>query len=646
MSKLLWQPSDQRIAAARLTEFQNRVSDQFSLTLSTYDDLWQWSIDQPDQFWNSVCQYLNIEFSQPAKEVLQKGNGIRDARWFDGAKLNFAKHLLQRRDDNVAIIFRGENGTRRTLTYAELYQQVAGVQSYLKKMNIGEGDRVAGYLPNAPEAIIAMLATTALGGVWTSCSPDFGINGVVDRFGQVEPKLIFTVDGYHYAGKQINNLDKLPEIVERIPSVDSVVVYPFLDDSPDLTAIKGAQLWADAMDAQACEIDFVALPFDHPLYILYSSGTTGVPKCIVHGAGGTLLQHMKELALHTDLSPDSRLMYFTTCGWMMWNWMASGLAVGASLVLFDGSPFHPAASSLWDIVAQEEVTAFGTSAKYIAAIQHAGYLPNQHHALTQLNSILSTGSPLSPESFEFIYNSVKSDLHLASISGGTDIVSCFALGVPTLPVYSGELQARGLGMAVDIYDDEGNSLVQAKGELVCTTPFPSRPIGFWNDPQGDRYKAAYFERFNHIWAHGDYAELTERKGLIIHGRSDAVLNPGGVRIGTAEIYRQVEKVAGITESVCVGLPKDDDVVVALYVVLAEGIELTNERVTEIKNTIRKNTTPRHVPSLIKAVADIPRTKSGKIVELAVRNVLIGEPVKNRESLANPDALELFVGLGV
>lgn len=646
MSKLLWHPSNQRIAAARLTEFQNRVNDQFSLTLSTYDDLWKWSIDQPDQFWDSVCQYLNVEFNQPAKEVLQKGDGIRDAHWFEDAKLNFAKHLLKRRDNSVAIIFRGENGNRRTLTYAELYQQVAGVQSYLKKMNIVAGDRIAGYLPNAPEAIIAMLATTALGAVWTSCSPDFGVNGVVDRFGQVEPKLIFTVDGYHYAGKQINNLDKLPEIIARIPSVEGVVVYPFLNDSPDLKAIKGAQRWSDVLDEQPSEIDFVELPFDHPLYILYSSGTTGVPKCIVHGAGGTLLQHIKELALHTDLGPDSRLMYFTTCGWMMWNWMASGLAVGASLVLFDGSPFHPAASALWDIVEQEEITSFGTSAKYIAAIQNADYRPNKHHAFTQLRSILSTGSPLSPDSFEFIYDSVKQDLHLASISGGTDIVSCFALGVPTLPVYSGELQARGLGMAVDIYDDEGNSRVGEKGELVCTAPFPSRPIGFWNDPQGERYKAAYFERFDNIWAHGDYAELTERNGVIIHGRSDAVLNPGGVRIGTAEIYRQVEKVAGITESICVGLPKDDDVIVALYVVLAEGTLLTDELVAEIKSTIRNNTTPRHVPGIIKAVADIPRTKSGKIVELAVRNVLISEPVKNRESLANPEALELFKGLGV
>ena len=646
MSKLLWHPSDQRIAAARLTEFQNRVRDQHSLPVTTYDDLWQWSIDQPDQFWQSLCQYLDIEFSQPAKAVLQPGTGIRDARWFEGAKLNFAKHLLKRRDENVAIIFRGENGTRRSLTYAELYQQVAGVQSYLKKMNVCAGDRVAGYLPNAPEAIIAMLATTALGAVWTSCSPDFGVNGVVDRFGQVEPKLIFTVDGYHYAGKQINNLDKLPEIVTRIPSVEGVVVYPFLNDSPDLAAIKGARLWSEALDDPSNDVKFVELPFDHPLYILYSSGTTGVPKCIVHGAGGTLLQHMKELALHTDLGAESRLMYFTTCGWMMWNWMASGLAVGASLVLFDGSPFHPTASTLWDIVEEDEVTAFGTSAKYIAAIQNADYVPNQHHTFTQLRSILSTGSPLSPESFEFIYESVKEDLHLASISGGTDIVSCFALGVPTLPVYSGELQARGLGMAVEVFDDDGNALVGEKGELVCTTPFPSRPIGFWNDPDGKRYKAAYFERFDNIWAHGDYAELTKRNGLIIHGRSDAVLNPGGVRIGTAEIYRQVEKVAGVTDSICVGLPKDGDVIVALYVVLAEGISLTDELEAEIKNTIRNNTTPRHVPGIIKAVADIPRTKSGKIVELAVRNVLTGETVKNRESLANPEALELFVGLGI
>jgi len=644
MSKLLWQPSAERCANSRLQAFTDYVNRTQGHSFHDYDALWRWSVEQSGEFWQSICDFLDIEFSQPALSALSPGVGIRDARWFDGAKLNFARHLLKRRDDAQAIVFRGEDGTRRTLSYAQLYQSVAQLQSFLRQQGVQAGDRVAGYLPNAPEAIIAMLATTALGAVWTSCSPDFGVNGVVDRFGQVEPKVIITVDGYHYSGKRIDNLAKLPQILARIPSVQRLIVYPFLQQPLDLTGIANALTWEQALDRSANEVSFAELDFDHPLYILYSSGTTGVPKCIVHGAGGTLLQHVKELALHTDLGPEGRLMYFTTCGWMMWNWMASALAVGASLVLFDGSPFHPGASALWNIVEEERVTVFGTSAKYLAAVQSAKYLPNQNVKLDQLKAILSTGSPLSPESFEFVYRDVKTDLHLASISGGTDIVSCFALGVPTLAVYSGELQARGLGMAVDIFDDEGRSLREEKGELVCTAPFPSRPIGFWNDPEGQRYSAAYFETFDNIWAHGDYAELTARGGLIIHGRSDAVLNPGGVRIGTAEIYRQVEKIPEVIDSICVGLPKGDDVVVALYVVLAEDATLDANLISRIKRTIRENTTPRPVPGIIHAVGDIPRTKSCKIVELAVRNVLTGQPVKNIESLANPEALDLFKGL--
>ncbi len=641
MSKLLWQPSKERCAATRLSAFTHYVNEQYQHSFHSYDELWQWSVNNSDDFWQSICQFFDVEFSTTAQHPLKLAGGIRDTNWFEGGRLNFARHLLKRRDDAEAVVFRGEDGTRRVLSYSQLYQKVAQLQSYLIAQGVTAGDRIAGYLPNAPEAIISMLATSALGAVWTSCSPDFGVNGVVDRFGQVEPKFLITVDGYHYSGKRIDNLPKLPEIVERISSIQAVLVYPFLQETPDLSAIEKAIAWNEALDLTATEVEFVELPFDHPLYILYSSGTTGVPKCIVHGAGGTLLQHVKELALHTDLGPDGRLMYFTTCGWMMWNWMVSGLAVGASLVLFDGSPFQPGPSALWKIVDEEGVTAFGTSAKYLAAVQSARYLPKENVKLDRLKSILSTGSPLSPESFEFVYAQVKEELHLASISGGTDIVSCFALGVPTLPVYSGELQARGLGMAVDIYDDEGQPLREEKGELVCTAPFPSRPIGFWNDPEGERYRAAYFETFDNIWAHGDYAELTSRGGLIIHGRSDAVLNPGGVRIGTAEIYRQVEKVTEVVDSICVGLPKNGDVIVALYVVLRPEVELSAELISRIKSTIRDNTTPRHVPGIIKAVADIPRTKSGKIVELAVRNVLTGQPVKNIESLANPEALELF-----
>ncbi|QJD70556.1 acetoacetate--CoA ligase [Marinobacterium sp. LSUCC0821] len=638
----LWSPTEAQISDAQLTRFRTWLATQDpEYSFADYDSLWHWSTSDIWGFWEALRRFLAIDFTIPAHSVVDTLTDIPGANWFSGASLNFAEALLKRRDSESAVIFRGENGRRYSLSYADLYQQTAKFAHYLKAQGVVAGDRVAGYMPNIPETIVAMLATSSIGAIWTSCSPDFGANGVVDRFGQTEPKILVTVDGYHYGGKKLDNRDKLPEILERIPSVKTVVVVPFLDLDIDLSNIPKAINWNSATANDVAEVEFAQLPFDHPLYIMYSSGTTGVPKCIVHGAGGTLIQHLKEHVLHTDMSASDRMLYFTTCGWMMWNWMVSALGAGSSLVLFDGSPFHPSASALWDIIEEESVTVFGTGAKYIAAIQSNGLKPAASHDLTKLRAILSTGSPLSPESFEFIYKDVKSDLHLASISGGTDIISCFALGNPTLPVYTGEIQSRGLGMAVDIFDDEGNSMPAGKGELVCTKPFPSRPLGFWNDPEGVRYHEAYFDHFEGVWAHGDYAEITAHKGLIIHGRSDAVLNPGGVRIGTAEIYRQVEKVSEVVDSICIGQPYEDDVRVVLFVVLRDGVELDDQLIAKIKTTIRSNTTPRHVPSIIKTVADIPRTKSGKIVELAVRNVVMGAPVKNVESLANPEALDNF-----
>ena len=640
----LWSPSEDRIQQSKLKIFERWLLEQHSLSFDNYESLWQWSVDHPSAFWECCRQFLNIEFSHPAQSVVNIDQSIRHAEWFAGAKLNFAEALLKRSDDATALIFRGENGRRSTCSYAQLKDQTAQLADYLRSMGVRQGDRVAGYMPNTSQTIIAMLATASLGAVWSSCSPDFGVNGVVDRFGQITPKVLITVDGYHYAGKQIDNRDKLPQILNRIPSIESCVVVPFLNLDLTEADVPGAVLWCNALANRDQDLTFTQTDFDHPLYIMFSSGTTGVPKCIVHGVGGTLIQHLKEHVLHTDMGIDDRMLYFTTCGWMMWNWMVSALGVGSSLVLFDGSPFHPGAQALWDIVEDEKVSVFGTSAKYIAAVQSAGLIPGKAYDLSSLRTLLSTGSPLSPESFEFIYRDVKSDLHLASISGGTDIVSCFALGNPTLPVYAGELQSRGLGMAVNVFDDEGQPLQNEKGELVCTQPFPSRPLCFWNDADGQRYHDAYFDRFEGVWAHGDYAELTARGGLIIHGRSDAVLNPGGVRIGTAEIYRQVEKVSQVLDSICIGQPYEDDVRVVLFVVLKEGLMLDDQLSAEIKQVIRSNTTPRHVPAIIKQVRDIPRTKSGKIVEIAVRHVVLGEPVKNVESLANPEALKHFEGI--
>ena len=567
------------------------------------------------------------------------------ARWFPGARLNFAENLLHFRDDQPALVFFNERGSRRMLSYRQLHAEVGRIAAGLRDCGVGPGDRVAGFMPNLPETVIAMLATASLGAIWSSCSPDFGIPGVLDRFGQIEPKVLFTADGYFYAGKTLDSLGPISGVLAQLPSVRRVVVVPYVGDATRDTGALRDAVWFEAFGQRGAKPSFARLPFDHPLYVLYSSGTTGKPKCIVHGAGGTLLQHLKEHLLHTDLRRPDRLFYFTTCGWMMWNWLVSGLATGATLLLYEGSPFHPDPGVLWRMAADEHVTIFGTSAKYLASLEKSGYRPRQEVDLHALRTVLSTGSPLAPEGFEFVYRDVKPEVLLASIAGGTDIVSCFCLGNPTLPVYRGEIQCLGLGMDVSIVDASGAPLpVGEKGELCCARPFPSMPLGFWNDPDGLRYRAAYFERFPGLWHHGDYAAITAHGGVVIHGRSDAVLNPGGVRIGTAEIYRQVETLPEVLESICIGQDWDDDVRVVLFVRLRDGVELDEALQRRIRDTIRRNTTPRHVPAKIVRVADIPRTLSGKIVELAVRNVVQGLPVTNTDALANPQALELFRNL--
>ena len=606
-----------------------------------YDSLYSWSIDQRAAFWQMVWEFTGIRASRRWHSVLENGDAMPGARWFPGSRLNFAENLLRHRDHRRAIIFRGENGEHRELTYRQLYSEVARLSEHLKSLGVRPGDRIAGYLANTPETIIAMLATTAIGAVWSSCSPDFGVRGVVERFAQIAPKVLFAVDGYRYNGRPFDLRESVAAVADELHSIEQIIIVPFLHPSPDLSTLPNATRFDQFPPARA-QIDFAQLPFDHPLYILYSSGTTGAPKCIVHSAGGTLIQHLKEHRLHLDLARRDKFFYFTTCGWMMWNWLVSGLASGCTLVLYDGSPFFPRRRSLWQLAEEVGITVFGTSASYLAALAKGQLRPGAQCDLTPLRAILSTGSPLAPEYFDYVYRHIKSDLMLASISGGTDIVSCFVLGNPLRPVYRGEIQGRGLGMAVEIHADSGAvQTSRNRGELVCTKPFPSMPLGFWNEPDQRRYRAAYFSRFANIWAQGDYAEITERDGVIIHGRSDAVLNPGGVRIGTAEIYRQVEKVDEVLECLCVGQIWEDDVRIVLFVVLRPESRLTEELIARIRATIQTNTTRRHVPQKIIAVPDIPRTRSGKIVELAVRNVIHGEAVGNIESLANPEALDHF-----
>ena len=640
LSAPLWQPTEARINQSNMERFQRAVAQQTGLPISDYESLYQWSVGHPEAFWASLWQHTELRASKPFDRVLNNAAQFPGASWFEGARLNFAENLLRVRNNKVALISRLENGQRSSITYLELYQQVAQCAAAMRAMGVVCGDRVAGFMPNISQTVVAMLAATSIGAIWSSCSPDFGINGVMDRFGQIKPKLLFGCNGYFYNGKIIDSTATLAQICDNIDSIEQLVVVPMVDlnNSPP----NGSLLYEDFLITDNTpELIFEQLPFDHPLYIMYSSGTTGVPKCIVHGAGGTLLQHLKEHRLHVNLKPEDVLFFYTTCGWMMWNWLVSGLASESTLVLYDGSPFYPQPQSLLDMAQEEQVSVFGTSAKYIAALQKAGVKPRQSHQLPALHTILSTGSPLSHESFRYVYSDVKADVCLASISGGTDILSCFVLGHPCLPVWEGEIQCRGLGMAVDIWNDSGESVVGEKGELVCTKPFPNAPIYFWNDEHNNKYLNAYFDLYPGVWAQGDYGEITHNGGMIIHGRSDAVLNPGGVRIGTAEIYRQVEKIDDIVDSICIGQDWQDDVRVVLFVVLKSGITLTPALEKTIRTTVRQETTPRHVPAKIVAVADIPRTISGKIVELAVRKVVHNETVTNTDALANPEALDYF-----
>ena len=631
---ILWQPSDSQRDRSAMQRFMQLHG------FDNYDDLYRWSIDGSASFWEALCDFCSVAFSRPADATIERPDNMMDAGWFAGSELNFAENLLRHSGERPALVFVGENGDRREMSFDELRRSVAEIAEGLRQAGVARGDRVGAYLPNCPEAIIAMLAATSIGAIWSSCSPDFGVNGVVDRFGQIEPVVLFMADAYFYNGKQFDCIDTAAAIVAAIPSIETTVVVPFADSGKDVGALRGVKMFSQ-FSVSGAELRFESLPFNHPLFIMYSSGTTGVPKCIVHGHGGTLLQLLKEHVLHCDIGSKDRLFYFTTCGWMMWNWLTAGLAAGGTLVLYDGSPFFDDGRVLWTMAERERVTVFGTSAKYISALEKAGVRPREEFDLAALRAVLSTGSPLAPTSFDYVYDAIGTDLQLSSIAGGTDIISCFVGGNPVLPVRRGEIQCRMLGMAVEFFDDNGNALLEERGELVCTRPFPSTPVGFWNDPENKRYRAAYFERFPGIWAHGDFAELRRSGGVVIHGRSDAVLNPGGVRIGTAEIYRQVEKLDEVVESIAIGQEWEDDVRVVLFVVLRPGIELDDELRDRIRKVIRQNTTPRHVPAKIVAVPEIPRTKSGKIVEIAVRSVVHGETVGNTEALANPEALEHF-----
>ncbi|MCB1182069.1 acetoacetate--CoA ligase [bacterium] len=641
---VLWRPGPDRIAGALVTRFAAAAGAAAGRDLGAPAALHAWSVDDPAAFWRAVWDFTGVIGEGGIGRVLVDGDRMPGARWFPDVRLNFAENLLADRAgaDPVALVFRDETGATRRTTRDELRAAVAALAAALRADGIGPGDRVAGFLPNIPAAVVAMLATASIGAVWSSCSPDFGRQGVLDRFGQIAPRVLFTADGYRYGGREIDSLATAAELRAALPSLERVVVAGFLAPHPALP--DGATAWDDYLAPHAgAAPQYERLPFDHPLYVMYSSGTTGLPKCMVHGAGGTLLQHLKEHQLHGDLRPGEKLFYFTTCGWMMWNWLVSGLASGATVMLYDGHPLNPR-TVLWDYAADEGIAVLGTSARWLAACEKAGLRPRDSHDLGALRAVLSTGSPLAPESFDWVYDAVKPDLQLSSISGGTDIISCFALGSPVLPVRRGELQCRGLGMAVAVWDDEGHAVAGAKGELVCTRPFPSMPTGFWNDDDGSRYRAAYFERFPGVWCHGDFAELRPGGGLVIHGRSDAVLNPGGVRIGTAEISRVVDQFPEVLESVLVGLERKGDVQIGLFVKLQEGLVLDQELKDAIRARIRAEKSPRHVPAVVRQVPDIPRTISGKTVELAVRDVLHGRPVKNRDALANPEALEHFARL--
>ena len=638
----LWSPSHPE--ETRMWRFIGALNENRGLSLSGFDDLHAWSVNHMEDFWRELWDFCGVKGRRGGRALVD-GHDMLKARFFPDARLNYAENLLARgEDDETALIFRGEDKARMALTRGELRALVSRMRQALEAAGVRSGDRVAGIVPNMPQTIAAFLGAASMGAVWSSCSPDFGPRGILDRFGQIEPKVLFAADGYHYNGKTFDLTEKIRQVAAKLPSVERVVIIDYTGHAADVAAaLDRGVTWEDFLAPfTAGAPRFDALPFDHPLYILFSSGTTGVPKCIVHRAGGILLKHLSELVLQSDIRPGDRLFYFSTCGWMMWNWLVSGLAAGAALLLYDGSPFHPGPQALFDYARDEGMTQFGTSAKFIDAVRKSGFVPRQSHDLSALRAMFSTGSPLSPQGFDFVYAGVKEDIHLASISGGTDICGCFVAGNPLSPVWRGEIQGPVLGMAVDVFDDAGRPVRGQKGELVCTRPFPSQPLMFWNDPDGAKYRAAYFARFPGIWRHGDFAEWAGHGGMIIHGRSDATLNPGGVRIGTAEIYAQVEKMPQVLEAIAIGqkLPDNDERVV-LFVRLAEGVRLDDDLIKEIKARIRAGASPRHVPAVVAAVDDIPRTKSGKIVEIAVREVVHGREVNNTEALANPEALEQF-----
>ena len=645
MAKLLWKPSEEQIKNSNMYRFMGIVNERYQQNFNEYAPLYEWSIENIAEFWATMWDFADIIASKPYEQVIDDVGKMPGAGWFSGARLNFAENLLRFRDDRVALIFKGEGLASTRMTYAELYDEVARLARALKDAGVVSGDRVVGFMPNMPAAMIAMLAASSIGAAWSSCSPDFGIKGVLDRFGQIKPKVLFTANGYFFKGKKLDSLERIADIIKELPSIEKVVVVPYTESEPDISALPNAVHYEAFKSSQAnLEIEFEQLPFEHPLYIMYSSGTTGLPKCMVQSAGGILIHHLKELMLHTDLKREDTIFYFTTCGWMMWNWLTSSLGCGARIVLFDGNPFHPHPGALWEMVQDEQITIFGTSAGYLSALQNAGVKPGREYDLKSLKTLLSTGSPLSVEGFEYVYRDIKADLQLASISGGTDLNGCFALGNPMCPVYASELQGRGLAMKVEAFSEAGTPLIGEQGELVCSAPFPSMPIYFWDDPENKKYHAAYFNVYPHIWRHGDYIEINKRGGVVIYGRSDATLNPGGVRIGTAEIYRQVEQLTEIEDSVVVGQNWKNDVRVILFVKMAPGIELTKELINTIRKTIRENTSPRHVPAKIISVEDIPYTLNMKKVELAVRKVIHDQPVQNKDALRNPEVLDFYAGL--
>ncbi len=645
MAKILWQPSEEQIRSSNMYRFMQFINERHGTRFSEYAPLWEWSVEHIADFWAALWEFVDIRASVPYDQVIDDPAKMPGARWFEGARLNFAENLLRYRDDRVALTFRGEDKVRRRMTYAELYDAVARVAASLRAAGVQAEDRVVGFMPNMPETIVAMLAAASIGATWSSCSPDFGIKGVLDRFGQIKPKVLFTADGYFFKGKALDSLERIGNIIQQLPSIEKIVVVPYISDAPDIAGLPNAVHYADFKSPDSgLEIDFAQLPFSHPLYIMYSSGTTGLPKCMVQSAGGVLVHQLKELVLHTNLTRDDTIFYFTTCGWMMWNWLTASLGVGATLVLYDGNPFHPDPGALWQMAEKEKITVFGTSAGYLAALQNAGLNPGEKFNLDALRALLSTGSPLTLEGFEFVYEHIKTDLQLASISGGSDLNGCFALGNPTGPVYAGELQCRGLAMKVYAYDETGTPVINEQGELVCAAPFPSMPIYFWNDPDGKKYHSAYFDVFPGVWTHGDYIMVNDRGGVVIYGRSDATLNPGGVRIGTAEIYRQVEQLDEIEDSLVIGQNWKNDVRVILFVKMAQGVALTEDLVTRIKHTIRTNASPRHVPAKILTTPDIPYTLNMKKVELAVKKVIEGKAVLNKDALRNPEILDYFASL--